>query len=298
MTTVNDAPVALATCMELPAVAPDDLVLQQALQAIGIEAVAASWNDPGIDWHAFAGVVVRSTWDYHKQHARFAGWLDHLESAAIALLNPVGAIRWNLDKRYLLELSAKGVEIIPTRVCQWERLDEVSRAHRGESLVIKPTISGNSWQIARGIGGSTPLERAIDGLPHHLSYLVQPYLPEVQTEGEWSLVFIDGHYSHAVRKRPAQGDFRVQPDFGGVAVAESPPAALLADAEACLQAIHALGHGRLAYARVDGIVHQGRLRLMEVELIEPTLFLQSHPASAATLAAVIARRLGREGHDR
>lgn len=290
-------PIALATCAEQPDISADDLLFAKALQARGADALGAPWNSPAVPWDAFRAVVIRSTWDYHKQPAQFAAWLDTLASAGVPVLNPVGTIRWNADKRYLLELADAGLDVIPTRVCAWEQLESAIRPDRGRPVVIKPTISGNSWHTTRGIAGSDALSQAIDRLPPHLDYLVQPYLPDIESAGEWSLVFIDGHYSHAVRKRPAHGDYRVQSDFGGRATAEDPPATVLAAARDCLQALHTLGHGPQAYARIDGIETGGRFRLMELELIEPHLFLRSHPASADRLARAVLGRLPATGRE-
>lgn len=283
-------PVALVTCQRMPLVSPDDMALQEALRELGIASVGVPWNDPAVDWRDYAGLVVRSTWDYHEQYAGFSRWLDRIQSLGLCVLNPVATMRWNSDKRYLMQLAQMGANIIPTQLCRGAELGTEIARMNGRPLVIKPVVSGNSWHTVRGVGGSAELQHAVDALPVELSYLVQPYLREIETSGEWSLVFFNGRFSHAVRKVPAAGDYRVQSDFGGVSMPAQPEAAVLADASACLAAVSRAGYGHI-YARVDGVVVNGRFQLMEVELIEPNLFLRSHGLAAHRLAEVIATSL-------
>jgi glutathione synthase/RimK-type ligase-like ATP-grasp enzyme len=204
------------------------------------------------------------------------------------VLNDTDLIRWNGDKRYLLELRERGVAIVPSQVAAGACLREVVAGLDGQEIVIKPTVSATALHTIRGIAGSEQLSRAIDDLPDDV-YLVQPFLPEILSEGEWSLIYLDGEFSHAVIKRAADGDYRVQDDFGGTADLADPAPAVRAAADAVLSAVDS--RVSPVYARVDGVVAAGRFLLMEVELIEPYLFLPQHPAATAQLAATVAARL-------
>lgn len=288
--------IGLVTCAVFPDVTEDDETLQAALVERGVQSVEAAWNDPAVDWGAFDAIVLRSTWDYHMHFPEFSAWLDRLEHLLVPVVNPLPVVRWNADKRYLLQLTEMGVDIIPTRVIAGEALAAHIAERVGEMLVIKPTVSGNSWNTVRGRAGSEALVQMIDVLPSELHYLVQPYLPEVEKQGEWSVIYFDGRFSHAICKRPRSGDYRVQPDFGGSALALEANSSVKAGAQACLAAIDNLGYGDHTYARIDGIVRDGRFLLMEVELIEPALFLRSSPLAAATFADAILAAIGHAAH--
>ncbi|TWD84912.1 hypothetical protein FB561_6108 [Kribbella amoyensis] len=279
---------ALATSAAHPQLHEHDLPLAEALRAAGTDPVAVVWTDPSIDWSAFDAVLLRSVWDYHTRYLEFTAWLDQLDKAGVPVLNDSALVRWNADKRYLLELRERGVAIVPSQVAAGACLREVVAGLAGEEIVVKPTISATAYNTVRGVAGSEELSRALDDLPDAV-YLVQPFLPEIVTEGEWSLMFVGGEYTHAVIKRPAAGDYRVQDDFGGTAELVEPPAEVLAAATAALEA--ADSRTAPAYARVDGIVTGGRFLLMELELIEPYLFLPSHPAATDALAQLVAGRL-------
>jgi glutathione synthase/RimK-type ligase-like ATP-grasp enzyme len=233
-------------------------------------------------------VLLRSVWDYHTRHLEFTEWLGQLDKAGVPVLNDSALVRWNSDKRYLLELRERGVAIVPSQVAAGACLREVVAGLAGQEIVVKPTVSATAYNTVRGIAGSEDLSRALDDLPDAV-YLVQPFQPEIQTEGEWSLMFIGGTYTHAVLKRPAAGDYRVQHSFGGTAEVAQPSAETLEAATAALAAVD--GRTAPAYARVDGIVTGGRFLLMELELIEPYLFLPQHPAATEVLARTVASRL-------
>ena len=279
---------ALATSVLVPGIHPDDGYLAACLRARGVEPVACVWNDPAVDWAGFDAVLVRSTWDYFQHYAAFLRWLDRLP---VPLINDRALVRWNSDKRYLLDLAGHGVDIIPTRLAAAAELPACTRAMAGQELIVKPTVSGTAWHTVRGRPGEPAFQAALAALPPDFSYLVQPFLAEVLEEGEWSLLFFGGHYSHAVIKRPAAGDFRVQSDFGGTSQLAEPPGHVLASAQRALAATAALGHADIAYARVDGVVAGGGFRLMELEMIEPYLHLGVRPEAAERFAAQLCERL-------
>lgn len=279
---------ALATSALVPGIHSDDAHFAACLRARGVEPVACVWNDPAVDWAGFDAVLVRTTWDYFQHYAAFLQWLDRLP---VPLINDRALVRWNSDKRYLLDLAGQGVDIIPTRLAAAAELPACTRAMAGQELIVKPTVSGTAWHTVRGHAGEAAFEAALAALPQGFSYLVQPFLAEVLDQGEWSLLFFGGHYSHAVIKRPAAGDFRVQGEFGGTSQLAEPPAHVLASARRALDATAALGHADVAYARVDGVVADGRFRLMELEMIEPYLHLGVRPDAAERFAAQVCDRL-------
>lgn len=279
---------AVATSSIVPGIHPDDVHLVASLGDLGIETTACVWNDPAVDWSQYDAVLMRSTWDYFKHYAAFRQWLDELP---VPTINNKPLLRWNSDKRYLLELAQQGVDIIPTQIVPAQDLRQTLAAMAGKEVVVKPTVSGTAWHTARGVVGDASFEQAIAQLPMELDYLVQPYVPEVVSEGEWSVLFFEGEYSHAVIKRPAVGDYRVQGEFGGSAQAADADAGLIASAKRALAAAATLGYADIAYARVDGVISQGTFLLMELELIEPLLHLGAQPAASARFAANLRARL-------
>jgi glutathione synthase/RimK-type ligase-like ATP-grasp enzyme len=203
-------------------------------------------------------------------------------------LNDSRLLRWNSDKRYLFELARLGVATIPTRLAHGSELARVLASMPGASVVVKPTISGGAWQTLRGEVGDDAFAASVAQLPTALDYLVQPYLSEIAGAGEWSLLYFGGEYSHAVIKRPAAGDYRVQDEHGGRSEPAVPDAATRAAAGRALAALAVAGHDVPAYARVDGVVSGGRFVLMELELIEPSLFLAGQPQAAERFAHLLA----------
>ncbi|AIF48894.1 ATP-grasp domain-containing protein [Dyella japonica] len=279
---------AIATSSMIPDIHPDDAHLATSLQRLGIETVACVWNDPRVDWTRYDAVLMRSTWDYFKHYAAFSAWLEKLP---VPTINHKALLRWNSDKRYLPELAAQGIDIIPTSIVSGTHLRQRLAGMSGQEIVVKPTISGTAWHTARGKVGDAAFDQAIAQLPMAFEYLVQPFVPEVVSDGELSLLFFDGEFSHAVIKRPAAGDYRVQSEFGGTAQRVDPDAALIASAKRALTAVAALGHANVAYARVDGVMSQGQFLLMELEMIEPFLHLSDRPEAAERFAGNLRKRL-------
>ena len=285
--------VALATYQKHPALTPDDRLLAAALAERGIETDAIPWSDPAVDWARYAAVVVRSCWDYHLRPDDFRAWVDALDAAGVRLVNPAPLLRWNADKRYLADLAARGVPIVPTHLAERgsrETLAAIAGRAGWDGLVVKPAVSASAhdtWRVA-GVPSADD-ERRFRALVARGRAIVQPFLPEVVALGEWSLLYFGGRFSHAVLKRARAGDFRVQAEFGGSAEPADPGAEVAAEGAAVLDAVRALVHGAVpVYARVDGCVAGGRFVLMELELIEPTLFLGAHPEAPGRCAGAIA----------
>jgi glutathione synthase/RimK-type ligase-like ATP-grasp enzyme len=284
---------AIATNDETREFHADDAPLVAALRARGVTPVACVWDDAGVDWRRRRAVLVRTIWDYFRKPAAFAAWLDALAASGADVVNPVATLRWNADKGYLAELEAAGVPSIPTRrveAADAHALATALEACPWDDLVVKPAMSGGAWRTQR-VARAALAGAALAELATHGPLLVQPYVPEVAAEGEWSLLFFAGRYSHAVLKRPAPRDFRVQHKHGGRAELATPERALVDAAAAVLDAAARLGHADLAYARVDGVVVDGRFRLMELEVIEPQLFLSWHPPAGDAFADVLVARL-------
>lgn len=281
---------AIATSAAYPAIQPDDAHLAASLAALDIQLQVCVWNDPAVDWARHDAVLIRTTWDYFEHYDAFLAWLERLERAGMPVINPVALLRWNSDKRYLLQLASLGVPTIPTVLAPRDGLHEALSASHGRNVVVKPNVSGGAWRTLRGTAGDPAFDRAVAKLPPG-EYLLQPFVPAIVEDGEWSLLFFGGEFSHAVVKRPAAGDYRVQSQYGGRTDAVEPDAATLAAARQVLATCAGLGLGEIAYARVDGVVADGRFLLMELELIEPFLFLAGRPDAAERYARVIAARL-------
>ncbi len=275
---------AFATWRGLPELNADDCRAALALRSRGARVDPVVWDAPGVDWTAFDAVVVRSVWDYHLRPLEFLRWVDRVEEAGARLLNPPGVLRWNHHKSYLRDLAARGVATVPTA---W--LDHGSRPQLGGVLaergwaeaVVKPAVSASAHETWR----TSPAAAAADqdrllALLLAGDVLVQPLVPEVQSPGEWSLVFFGGSFSHAMLKRPREGDFRVQEELGGRAEWTVPAPALVEQAAQAL----ATAPAPCLYARVDGVERGGRLILMEMELIEPVLYFEADPAAASRFA--------------
>jgi glutathione synthase/RimK-type ligase-like ATP-grasp enzyme len=180
---------ALATCAHLPGIHPDDVHLAAALESLGIEPVACTWSDPAVDWSSFDAVLIRTTWDYFQRYEEFLQWLDGLP---VPTINERPLMRWNGDKRYLLELAERGVDIVPARVATKDELPALLAGMAGQDLVVKPTVSGGAWNTVRGIAGEHTFESAVAALPTTHDYIVQAFVPEIARDGEWSLLYFDG----------------------------------------------------------------------------------------------------------
>lgn len=279
------ARIAFATCRDLPDLTRDDQLVVAALRDLGIVGVAAVWNDPDVAWSAFDAVVVRSVWDYHREPEAFRAWLDRLDRAAVPISNPPALLRWNMHKRYLLDLQRRGVAIVPTTVVERGasvQLVDLITERGWRDVIVKPAVSASAWQTWRAADPESDQAR-FAALLQHTDVLIQPFIAPIQQAGEWSFVFLGGSYSHAVLKRPQTNDWRVQSEFGGALANDQPPQNAIRQATAIIDRID----GPWLYARVDGIVIDGTLRLMELELIEPALFLQRHAPSIAQFAHAI-----------
>lgn len=248
-----------------------------------------SWTDTG-DLSGFSLILPLLAWGYQRDVAGWYALLDRLEREALPVANPARVLRWNSDKAYLAEMAAAGVPTVPTMMREAMNdaaLDSARSLFGTNRLVIKPPVSGGADGTFL-IGASDPLPAEAVGR----RMLIQPYLPAIAAEGEMSLFFFGGRYSHAISKHPANGDFRVQEQFGGSERRIDPPAEALAMAETVFAATEEImDHTPLTYARVDMLRDEdGNFRLMELEAIEPSLFLHFAGDQGALLADAVRAR--------
>jgi len=288
------ATIAIVTYYKAPDLTPDDALLVAPLAERGVRVVPAIWNDDSIDWSAFDAVVIRSCWEYYTEEERFFAWLDQLDAAGVPVWNSTATVRWNARKTYLQELAERGVRTIPSehvpRGATTSLADIRARTGWGE-LVVKPVVSGGAFETWRVPAQSTDEdERRFAEFIAARDTIVQPFLPEI-ANGEWAFVFFQGELSHALRKRPVPGDFRVQPQYGGITTKETPAPELVAQAAAMLEAVPEGIERAPLYARVDACEVNGELLLMELEIIEPQLFFKCDPHAPARFADAVVRAL-------
>ncbi|UYN88730.1 MAG: hypothetical protein KIT08_06395 [Anaerolineales bacterium] len=289
-------PIAFATDTEWPQLIPSDQLAQAALTELGAAVAPVIW-DADVDWAQYRAVVIRSTWDYHIRAAEFTAWLNALERAGVPVLNPLPVIRWNMHKRYLAELEADGIRIVPSLwLAQGQPQPYAAVQQRGwTQAALKPLVSADSYH-------TYVIEDEAEWNTHQPEVLalgdavVQEFMPEVQSVGEYSLLFFGDQYSHAVLKTPKSGDFRTQMGYGASTEAVEASPELIAQAARVLETVsNLLGaqtqHRPLAYARVDGILREDAFYLMELELIEPNLFLDYSPGAAQHFARTLLAQL-------
>lgn len=278
--------VALVTCAKLPDLPPDDQLLLAPLQQRGLQGVPVIWDDPTVDWSTFAAIVIRSTWDYHERLPAYEAWLAQV--AQYNLWNPYPVLKTNVRKTYIQNLEAQGIPTVPTVTLlpgNRQTLKEILTHYGWSEAVVKPVISAAGACTHKLSAAETaPYEETFAGLVASGGVLVQPFMPEIIAEGEWSLIWIGGHYSHALLKHPQSGNFLVQEHFGGTWEVAQPTPSVISQAAAVLDTIRY----PLLYARVDGVLHEGRFHVMELELTEPSLFMLAHPPSAEHFAEAIA----------
>jgi len=253
----------------------------QALIQAGADVEPVSWTEAG-ELADFDLVLPLVAWGYHLQYDAWLAFLDRVEASGIAMLNPPALLRWNGDKSYLAELADSGVPTVPTLAvesCCDADLEEARRRFDTEWLVIKPPVSASASGTHR-LGPNDDLPTDSRRRP----MIIQPLIEEIARTGEFSLMLFDGEFSHAVVKRPAAGDFRVQPHLGGVTLpSKAPPGA-----ERLARQALAAAPARATYARVDIVPDdEGVLRIMELELIEPALFLDHAPDGGAAFTQAI-----------
>lgn len=275
----------VATCMTLPEVDVDEAPLAEALARAGIEAQLLAWDDPNVDWSLPVPTVLRSTWNYALDIGAFLGWIDRVAAVA-PLFNPAPVVRHNVYKRYLLELAARGVGVVPTTLVEQGQdtdLAAIAAAYGTSRLVIKPEIGAGSLGTRVFAQVDDVAYDHFDILSSRGAVLIQPYLASVDDYGERSLVWIDGQLSHAIRKSPR---------FAGDAESVTGPHPIADDERALAEAALAPYQGHILYARVDMARDAwNRPVVMELEMAEPSLFFAKQPGSADRFVAGLRNRL-------
>lgn len=272
----------------------DDDLAYQPLAALSWQTEAIPWSRPGVAWASYDAVVIRSTWDYAASAERFLATLAAMEQSGALLLNDLQTVRWNLDKTYLRDLAERGVPIVPTA---WrERLQPGELAGLfdetgDDEIVVKPVVGAGAIGAFRLQRGDLPRELTDEVERHYAdrALMAQPFLRTITSEGEYSLFYFNGEYSHAIQKIPKPGDFRVQEEYDSQILSIAAPAELRAAGD---RAVAAIGEP-LLYARVDLVrANEGDgFWLIELELVEPSLYLRTDADAARRFAAAIDRRV-------
>lgn len=296
--------IAFATCLSFPDIIADDQPLVEELAKAGYQVEASPWDDPAMDWNSYTAIVIRSTWNYHIRKEAFKGWLSFLYKNKLRIFNPVEILEWNMDKRYLAGLQAIGVPVPESYYFEagtHADLNEIFRTTGWEKAVIKPCVSAtafNTWIAtssqtthaqthakdaqtqAEDTQTQTTDSQKLNTLLQEREYIVQEFMDEILSDGEYSLIFFNGRYSHAVKKTATPGDFRVQEQFGGISTPIQPDECIIRQAYQVLDSVKQsaphLEHD-LLYARVDGVIRNKIFLLMELELVEPSLFFNNDP---------------------
>lgn len=281
---------ALITWSCLPDGAKSERPMLAHLAEANVQTEIVDWKSTDCDFRKFDLIVLRSCWDYHLNAAEFIYWLRRVAQTT-PVLNAVDTVLWNHNKFYLREVEALGIEIASTIfVTQAETLGaEFETIRSWEKIVVKPAISASAHNTRLMDGAAFSAEHELVRRMNGQPFLVQRFIPEIQEQGEISFVYIDGQFSHAALKRPAAGDFRVQQEHGGSAELFLPSAALLDHANQIAAAVPQVRES--LYCRIDAVARDGKMVLMELELIEPELFLGLAEGAAERFAKAIVRRL-------
>ncbi|SHH18015.1 hypothetical protein SAMN05444372_12010 [Flavobacterium micromati] len=280
--------IAILTCTKLPELNPEDQKIIPELAKYNIEATAVIWSDKNINWTNFDYLIFRNTWDYFERETEFNIWLDHIEKLGIKTLNPIQVIKKNIHKFYLRELQLQGIPILPTIF-----IDKTNELYLGEIIpshwkkaVIKPAFSAGSYLTeVFEIKDITAINEKFAPIARDKELLLQEFAPQIQSIGETSFIFFNKQFSHAVNKKPVDGDFRVQSLFGGKYNLVQPSLQLIKQAQKVVDTFTE----DLLYARVDGIIIDDTLHLMEIECIEPDLYFNLSENSLDRFVAEIVK---------
>ncbi len=274
--------IALATCDDVDHATGVDDALVASLKTLGHDVSSPAWTSRDVLWHRFDVVMVRTTWDWYHDPEKFRDWIARV-AMRTKMLNPPTCLQWGLDKRFLLDLAAAGVPVVPTlamHVPDIKRAQTWAKHYGYEKLVLKPSLSAGAVGIV--VTATIDLSEFLPlNWPSQGVRLVQPYFKSIETLGELSIIIINDVVSHAVCERPKPGDFRIQSEWGGRTIRMVPPASAVAVAKAAYAALA----GAPFYARIDLVVDdEGHYRVIEAEVVEPDLFFSHVPEAAETLA--------------
>lgn len=286
---------AIVTCKNLPQGVEEDQPLFDALTQLKLDYQIHAW-DANINWSQYDVCLLRSVWDYHHRIEEFNVWLDKTAQLT-QILNKPEVVKWNQNKTYLAELADSGISIAPTQWIKQQQTTKVTTllpSDDGQTYFLKPSIGADSSDTLRFENNSAGIKQAqahLDKLLLKQTMMLQPYIKSVETVGETSAIYLSGKYSHAVRKIPVTGDYRVQDSFGATDINHELSTTEMALAEQCLQHLQNK-FDQLLYARFDFLHGEnGCVYINEVELIEPSLFFNHEKTSAMKMAEAIALTL-------
>lgn len=268
----------------------DDLLIDYLLTK-GLTVEKTVWNHPHVKWESYDLVIIKSPWDYFNLIGDFYDWLTEMEKKKIKFLNPIATVKWNADKHYLKDIENAGLSIAPCVFLEkgeLVHLDDYFLKLNSQKLIVKPAVSGGSKNTFKVTPENVEeVNRELHLLLAEESFILQPFLTEIEEHGEWSFIFFGGQFSHALVKKAKAGDFRVQHVFGGTIHPQLPPVALIADAQRYVDQFAK----DCLYARVDGVIVNQQFLLMELELIEPFLFLDTNKKSLENYFQALNNRL-------
>ena len=278
---------ALLTISDLSNFQSYDNLIVKPFRNLGWECEFIPWDSISINWDDFEAVIIRSTWDYQQKEKLFFKTLQSIEASTATLYNSLDTVKWNINKRYLLELERENISIIPTKFYDSFDFDIVSQLFsffNEYKLIIKPCVSANADDTF--ILEQSKMENLKSVLKNTFSqknFLVQPFIKNIKSEGEYSLIYFGNRLSHVLLKTPKNGDFRVQEEHGGSLKKINKPESLLIDfGNKVMQTIPY----QCLYSRVDVVRDGNNYLLMEVELIEPSLYFNMDPKSPQMFAKV------------
>lgn len=262
--------------------------LRRGFAPAGLSIEPVGWAREDVDWRRFGAVLVHCAWDYQDRHEDFLATLDRITSLGAPVFNSPAMVRWNIRKTYLCDFEAQGVPIIPTLWPEHPAASDIRHAFDAfdcGDVVLKRQVGGGARAQERYTKETAPQSGRVLDRPG----MIQPFVTSIATEGEYSFLFVDGAFSHALIKRAKRGDYRIQEAYGGVSSAIAPAPADLDQARAVLAVMDELP----LYARVDMVRgDNGELLLMELEVIEPYLFPQDGPRIGVMLGKALRKRLG------
>ncbi|MFD0939357.1 ATP-grasp domain-containing protein [Pedobacter boryungensis] len=256
-----------------PTVENEDDSLLRFLKSKNLNIQKVIWNDPQVNWECYDIAILKSPWDYFDLITDFYQWLESLKNKNVKLLNPIDIVKWNADKHYLQDIEKAGLKVTPSIFIdkgQKINLQDYFEKLSTDKIIVKPSVSGGSKNTFKVTAiNAEEISTKLNDLLQKEDFILQPFLSEIEETGEWSLLFFGGEFSHALLKKAKSGDFRVQHTFGGTIHPQHPSQHLLATAQ---QYVNHFAKDCL-YARVDGAIVNDEFLLMELELIEPFLFL-------------------------
>jgi len=277
--------VGFVTYLTSSEVTASDTFLVSAIERLGGLVDSAPWDSPQVDWQKYDVLILRSCWNYHTKYFAFLKWLEHIETLGIHVWNPPAILRWNMDKSYLLSLNQKGIQIVPTSIITARRensIENIFEEMESNKLVLKPAIGASAYEVHKiNVEDGEKNLTILSSLLLHSDVLIQPFMEEIY-DGEISLIFIGNTFTHAVMKTPKGNEFRV--NHNGTAKLISVDQSIIEQGQHILNTIEK----PILYARIDGLLVNKKFVLMELELIEPHLFIDLCPETADVFATEFA----------